>query len=113
MSPASTFGSSLAIVPIVLFLFGIVVERLLVQWLLGLDNLYTFLLTFGVSLVLVDIVKIRYGVSGLPYEQPPGLGGLIRVGTIQLPVYQLFVFVFAVVDLRRACGCCSPRPASA
>jgi branched-chain amino acid transport system permease protein len=90
------FWWSLLIVPIVLFAFGIVVERLLVQWLLGLDNLYTFLLTFGISLVLVDIIKLRYGVSGLPYEQPAGLGGLLTVGPIQLPVYQLFVFVFSV-----------------
>lgn len=90
------FWWSLLIVPIVLFGFGILVERVLVQWLLGLDNLYTFLLTFGLSLVLVDVIKLRYGVSGLPYEQPAGLGGLIEFGALQLPVYQLFVFVFSL-----------------
>lgn len=91
------FWVSLALVPVILFVFGIIIERLLVQWLLGLDNLYTFLLTFGLSLVLVDLVRMRYGVSGLPYEQPPGLGGIIHVGAVALPVYQLFVFVFSVV----------------
>jgi branched-chain amino acid transport system permease protein len=92
-----SFWVSLIVVPLILFAFGILVERLLVEWLLRLDNLYTFLLTFGISLVLVDIVKIRYGVSGLPYEQPAGLTGQVTVGTFQLPVYQLFVFAFAVV----------------
>ncbi|MGV8876037.1 MAG: branched-chain amino acid ABC transporter permease [Rhodoglobus sp.] len=91
------FWISLALVPLILFIFGVIIERLLVRWLLGLDNLYTFLLTFGISLVLVDLVRMRYGVSGLPYQQPPGLEGIITVGSVALPVYQLFVFVFSVV----------------
>ncbi len=91
------FWVALVLVPVILFGFGIIIERLLVQWLLGLDNLYSFLLTFGISLVLVDVIKIQYGVSGLPYGQPPGLDGLITVGAVQLPVYQVFVFVFSVL----------------
>lgn len=91
------FWLALILVPLILFGFGILVERVLVQWLLGLDNLYTFLLTFGISLVLVDVVKLQYGVSGLPYQQPAGLEGLVRFGSLQLPVYQLFVFGFAVL----------------
>lgn len=91
------FWVSLALVPVILFIFGVIVERLLVQWLLGLDNLYTFLLTFGLALVLVDLVRMRYGVSGLPYEQPPGLTGSIQVGAVVLPVYQVFVLGFSVV----------------
>lgn len=91
------FWLSLVLVPIILFIFGLIIERLLVQWLLGLDNLYTFLLTFGISLVLVDVIKLQYGVSGLPYQQPPGLTGLIQFGSVELPVYQLFVFGFSIV----------------
>lgn len=91
------FWVSLAVVPVVLFVFGVIIERLLVQWLLGLDNLYTFLLTFGIALVLVDVVRLRYGVSGLPYEQPPGLTGSIQIGAVTLPVYQVFVLVFSVI----------------
>src|SRR6185369_4254349 len=44
---------SLLVVPVLMFIFGVVVERLLVQWLLRLDPLYNFLLTFGLTLVLV------------------------------------------------------------
>ncbi len=91
------FWVALVLVPVILFIFGVIIERLLVQWLLGLDVLYTFLLTFGISLVLVDLVRMRFGVSGLPYEQPPGLSGSVHVGAVELPVYQVFVFVFSVV----------------
>ncbi|GAA4370324.1 branched-chain amino acid ABC transporter permease [Agromyces bauzanensis] len=90
------FWAALVIVPILMFIFGIIIELLLVQWLLKLDILYNFLLTFGLSLVLVDLVKRQYGVSGLPYELPAGLGGLLQIGSVEVPSYQLFVFLFAL-----------------
>ena len=79
-----------------MFIFGIIIELLLVQWLLKLDILYNFLLTFGLSLVLVDLVKRQYGVSGLPYELPAGLEGLLQFGSVEIPTYQLFVFLFSL-----------------
>lgn len=91
-----SFWWGLLVVPILLFVFGVVLERVLVRWLLALDPLYNFLLTFGLSLALVDLVKRRYGVSGLPYERPEILTGQIELGDLRLPAYQLFVFVFSV-----------------
>jgi branched-chain amino acid transport system permease protein len=89
------FWPALVIVPILMFLFGVLLERVFVQWLLRLDVLYNFLLTFGIALVLVDLVKRRYGVSGLPYEQPAGLQGQLHLGSLSLPTYQVFVFAFS------------------
>ncbi len=90
------FWAALLVVPLIMFVFGVLVERLLVRWLLGLDPLYNFLLTFGLTLVLVDLVKRQYGVSGLPYRRPEALKGQIELGSIGLPTYQIFVFVFSV-----------------
>jgi branched-chain amino acid transport system permease protein len=87
----------LLVVPVLMFVFGVVVERLLVRWLLPLDPLYNFLLTFGLTLLLVDLVKRRYGVSGLPYQRPELLQGRIELAGIGLPKYQLFVFFFSVL----------------
>jgi branched-chain amino acid transport system permease protein len=87
---------SLLVVPVLMFLFGVVVERLLVQWLLRLDPLYNFLLTFGLTLVLVELVKQRYGVSGLPYQLPGLLQGRVDLAGVVLPRYQLFVLLFSV-----------------
>ncbi|PVG84842.1 branched-chain amino acid ABC transporter permease [Nocardioides gansuensis] len=91
------FWPALLVVPVLLFLFGVVIERLLVRWLVGLDPLYNFLLTFGLTLLLVDLVKRQYGVSGLPYERPEVLTGQIEVGGVGLPIYQLFVFGFSLL----------------
>jgi branched-chain amino acid transport system permease protein len=91
------FWVSLAVVPVLLFLFGVLVERLLVRWLVALDPLYNFLLTFGLALLVVDLVKRRYGVSALRYASPPQLDGVLEVGGVRLPYYQLFVFGFSMV----------------
>ncbi|WP_109508653.1 branched-chain amino acid ABC transporter permease [Nocardioides speluncae] len=87
---------ALLVVPLLLFGFGVVVERLLVQWLLRLDPLYNFLLTFGLTLLLVDLVKRKYGVSGLPYERPEVLDGRFELLGVGLPKYQLFVLIFSI-----------------
>jgi branched-chain amino acid transport system permease protein len=87
---------SLLLVPAGMFVLGVVVERLLVQWLLRLDPLYNLLLTFGLALVLVEAVKQRYGVSGLPYRLPDALRGRVDLAGVVLPRYQLFVLLFSV-----------------
>jgi branched-chain amino acid transport system permease protein len=90
------FWPALLIVPLVMFVFGVLMERLLVRWLLRLDPLYNFLLTFGLTLLLVDLVKRRYGVSGLPYQLPSGLEGNVTVGGLVLSAYQIFACLFSI-----------------
>ncbi len=90
------FWPALLIVPLVMFVFGVLMERLLVRWLLRLDPLYNFLLTFGLTLLLVDVVKRRYGVSGLPYELPAGLEGNVTIGALSLSAYQIFACLFSL-----------------
>jgi branched-chain amino acid transport system permease protein len=90
------FWPALLIVPLVLFVFGVLMERLLVRWLLQLDPLYNFLLTFGLTLLLVDLVTRRYGVSGLPYELPAGLEGNVTIGGLSLSAYQIFACLFSL-----------------
>ena len=91
------FWAALVIIPVVMFAFGVFIERALVHWLVGLDPLYNFLLTFGLTLVLVDLVKRRYGVSGMPYEPPPLLAGRIEVAGVSLSTYQVFAATFSLV----------------
>lgn len=92
-----SFWVALVVVPILMFVFGVLLERLLVSRLIALDPLYNFLLTFGLSLLLVDLVKRQYGVSGLPYTRPEILTGQLSVGDVRLPTYQVFVLVFSLL----------------
>ena len=86
------FWPALVVVPLLMFVAGMAMEWLLVRPLAHLDPLYNFLLTFGLTLFLVDLVKRRYGVSGLPYTRPEALTGQVQLGEVRLPVYQLFLF---------------------
>src|SRR5690242_7003423 len=91
------FWAALVIVPLLMFVFGVVIERLFVQWLLKLDPLYNFLLTFGLTLVTVDLMKRLYGVSSQPYEVPAGLRGRLSLGSVDLSTYQLFAAGFSLL----------------
>ena len=91
------FWLALIVVPVLMFFFGVLLERLLVSRLIALDPLYNFLLTFGLSLLLVDLVKRQYGVSGLPYTRPEILSGQLTLGALRLPTYQVFVLVFSLL----------------
>jgi branched-chain amino acid transport system permease protein len=92
-----SFWWALPVMTVAMFLFGVLMERLLVRWLLRLDPLYNFLLTFGVTLFLVDAVKRRYGVSSLAYPLPAGLEGRVEVGGVSLSSYQIFVAAFSLL----------------
>src|SRR3712207_2662211 len=66
---------ALFLVPLVVGLIGVAVERGLLQWLRGLDPLYGLLLTFGLSLILEGLFREFYGSSGRSYPRPPELNG--------------------------------------
>lgn len=88
---------ALLVVPLLLGLFGMIFERLFVHRLVGLDPLYNFLLTFGVALILQDLVRLKYGVTSQPYTRPELLNGSVDFGLFSYPTYQVFVFAFSVV----------------
>jgi len=58
----------LVVAPLLVGLFGIVIERLLLRHLYKLDHLYGLLLTFGLTLLIEGFFRSFYGVSGLPYR---------------------------------------------
>lgn len=91
------FWVALLVVPPVLFVLGLVLERTLVHRLRELDSLYGFLLTFGLTLILQDLVRREYGVQSQPYQAPSALSGSVNLGLFDYPAYQVFVLVFSVV----------------
>jgi branched-chain amino acid transport system permease protein len=91
------FWFALALVPLVLGIAGAVLERAFIRRLASLDPLYNFLFTFGVTLILQDLVKREYGVQSQPYPRPAELGGSLDLGLFTYPAYQVFVLGVSVV----------------
>ncbi|MFG2090345.1 MULTISPECIES: branched-chain amino acid ABC transporter permease [unclassified Spirillospora] len=85
------FWLSLVLVPLLLGAAGIVLERLFIRRLTPLDPLYNFLFTFGLALILQDLVKREYGVNSQPYPRPSALRGSLDLGLFTYPAYQVFV----------------------
>lgn len=92
-----SFWLALPLVPLVLAVVGMLFERTLVRRLSNLDPLYNFLLTFGVALILQDLVRREYGVQSQPYYRPELLSGTVNLGLFDYPAYQVFVLVFSIL----------------
>src|SRR6201999_2503979 len=72
-------------------LFGLLVERVLIRPLYGRGIDYPLLLTFGLSYVMVDLVRIAFGKTGFPFDTPEILQGAVNIGVGYFPLYRLFV----------------------
>jgi branched-chain amino acid transport system permease protein len=90
------YWPSLLIAPIVVGLFGVILERTMLKRLYHLDHLYGLLLTFGVALVVQGLFRNEFGSSGLPYAAPPQLSGGTNLGVLFLPTYRGWVVVFSL-----------------
>src|SRR5687767_9101670 len=88
---------ALLIAPVVVGLFGIVMERTMLKHLYHLDHLYGLLLTFGVALIVQGLFRNEFGSSGLPYPMPVQLTGAYNLGFMFLPTYRAWVIVFSLV----------------
>lgn len=87
---------ALVVVPVVVGLVGVVIERSLLQWIANLDHLYGLLLTFGLALVIQGVFQANFGSSGLPYAIPDALRGSVDLGFMFLPVYRGWVVFFSM-----------------
>jgi branched-chain amino acid transport system permease protein len=87
----------LLLAPLLIALFGMVIERTMLRWLYQLDHLYGLLLTFGITLILEGVFRSFYGVSGQPFAVPSLLVGATDLGFMMLPIYRAWVVVASLV----------------
>jgi len=91
------FWVALVVTPLVVALFGAIVERFLLSRLYDLDPLYGLLFTFGLALVVEGTFRWLYGAAGQPYSVPRELAGGTNLGFMFLPNYRAFVVVISLV----------------
>ncbi|MCC7041052.1 MAG: branched-chain amino acid ABC transporter permease [Burkholderiales bacterium] len=88
---------ALIIVPIVVGITGVVIERTMLARLYKLDHLYGLLLTFGLALIIQGVFTNAYGSSGQPYRLPQEFVGAYNLGFMFLPKYRAWVIVLSLV----------------
>lgn len=90
------YWGALILAPLVVGTFGIVIERLFLRRLAGVDHLYGLLLTFGFALVIEGVFVKFFGASGLPYPVPTQLEGGVNLGFMMLPWYRAWVVAASI-----------------
>jgi branched-chain amino acid transport system permease protein len=85
------YWAMLILAPLIVGLFGVVVEKTMLRWLYKLDHMYGLLLTFGLTLLVEGLFRSFFGVSGQPYSVPSGLSGATDLGFMFLPNYRAWV----------------------
>lgn len=97
-----SFWFSLLLTPLAVGAIGLVVERFLVRPLYGRGIDDPLLLTFGLSYVMIDAVRVAFGVEGVATSTPAALRGAVNLGFGYFPLYRLFLIgatAFVVLGL--------------
>jgi len=74
-------------------LLGGLIERFLLRYLYGRDDLYQLLLTYALVLILGDAVRITWGTQQLTVQRPAGLAGSFELFGAVVPTYNFFIIV--------------------
>jgi branched-chain amino acid transport system permease protein len=88
---------ALILAPILVGIFGLILEKTIISRLYKLDHLYGLLLTFGLALVIEGLFRNAYGSSGMPYRIPDVLQGATNLGFMFMPNYRGWVVLAALV----------------
>lgn len=91
------FWWMLLLAPLLVGLVGMLVERLMLRRLRGMDPIYGLLLTFGLTLLIEGVFRSFYGVAGEPYSPPDLLGGTLDLGFMYLPLYYVFAMLASLL----------------
>src|SRR2546425_5771148 len=85
------FWLGLVLAPLMVGALGLLTERFLIRPLYGRSPDDPLLLTFGLSLILVEGVKLIWGKIGLTLDPPRALAGAVNLGFMAFPAYRIFL----------------------
>ncbi|MCG6911526.1 MAG: branched-chain amino acid ABC transporter permease [Deltaproteobacteria bacterium] len=94
-----SFWIALLVAPVATGVIGVFLERFLLRKVHAFGHIGELILTVGVSLVLLEGVKIFWGTESLPVHVPGILEGLITAGGLNYPIYRLFIIGLSAVVL--------------
>lgn len=90
------FFAALIVAPVAVGILGMLIEVLILRRLTGSDPVYGLLLTFALTLVIVNLVRMLAGPLGSPYAIPDALSNVVNLGFTIYPEYKLFVIVVSL-----------------
>jgi len=76
---------------------GPLLERGLLKWMYGRDEVVLLLITYAVFLILEDVIKLIWGVDSRLLPEPYALPGNFSLGGLAYPYYNLLLIAAAVI----------------
>ena len=85
------FGSAIIISPVLVGLIGIAFERFILRRFYSADPIISLLLTFGLSMVIEQLIRMLWGAAPLASSIPTALRGNVVVGEFLYSRYRLII----------------------
>lgn len=90
------FTGAVLLSPVAVGLLGVVVERLLLRRFYKADPSLSLLLTFGLAMVIEQVLRMIYGAPPLAWAIPQELKGQVILGDFFYPKYRTLVIGVAI-----------------
>jgi branched-chain amino acid transport system permease protein len=97
LEPYVGFWGALILAPLVAVIVGIATERVLIRPLYGRDPLFSLLLTFGLAMIIEDLIRTIWGAVGVPFSLPNYLNTPLSESLFFLTGYRLVLIAITVV----------------
>jgi len=91
------FAGALVVSPVLVAIFGLVVERFLFRRFYRQDPALGLLLTFGLAMVIEQLLRIVFGAAPIPFSIPQLLKGQILLGDFIYSKYRLVMLLLAAI----------------
>jgi branched-chain amino acid transport system permease protein len=91
ISEATGHWVAFIVVPVALFLIGIAIERFLIQFFYNRPHTDQILVTFGLALVLQELMRWIFGGTNLPFGTPPWAVTPVNIGIGYYPPWRLVI----------------------
>lgn len=96
------FWLALLVAPAAVFVVGVAVERSVLRRIYGTKNanFAGVLVTYGLAIMIPDLIRMIFGRPGKPFATPPALtGSLFTLGATEVGTYRVFILAVTAVLL--------------
>ncbi|MDE8347320.1 MAG: branched-chain amino acid ABC transporter permease [Acidocella sp.] len=97
LAPYLGYWGAFIVAPILVAVIGLIVEQTMIKRVYPRPHVYSLLLTFGIAQILQGGMTNYFGASGVSYNAPDLLSGVLNLGFMYLPVYRGFVIFAAII----------------
>ena len=95
----TNFWVALILAPIIISAIGMLMERYMIKPIHPFGHIPELVLTVGVGMVLLEVVKSCWGTQSLVVVAPALLSGFVPIGPLKYPIYRLFIIGFTILIL--------------